>query len=92
MTYTEFDYFALDVRIGRKDILLYSVKVDKLNCTIWYSHTDNGDQLAPVVRPPYLVNIHTLGRYPQLLRSERFGDFKTSFDWLTDELRLINEF
>lgn len=92
MTYTEFDYFVLDVRIGRKDILLYSVKVDKLNCTIWYSIADNGDQLAPVARPPYLVNIHTLGRYPQLLRSDRFGDFRTSFDWLIDELRLINEF
>lgn len=92
MTYTEFDYFALDVRMGCRDILLYSVKVDKLNCTIWYSIADNGDQLAPVARPSYLVNIHTLGRYPKLLRSDRFRDFRTSFDWLVDELRLINEF
>lgn len=92
MTYTEFDYFALDVRLGSKDILLYSVKVDKLNCTIWYSKADNGDRLAPVARPSYLVNIHTLGRYPHLLRSDRLDDFRTAFDWLTDELRLINEF
>lgn len=92
MTYTEFDYFALDIRLGSRDILLYSVKVDKLNCTIWYSKADNGDQLAPVARPSYLVNIHTLGRYPQLLRSDRLDDFRSAFDWLCDELRLINEF
>lgn len=92
MTYTEFDYFALDVRLGSKDILLYSVKVDKLNCTIWFSKADNGDQLAPVALPSYLVNFHTLGRYPRLLRSERLADFETAFEWLIDELRIINEF
>lgn len=36
--------------------------------------------------------LHTLGRYPQLLRSDRCDDFRTAFDWLTDELRVINEF
>lgn len=87
MTETKFTMLVTDVYYGFTDIALMKYKVGKCNVAVYYSATNNGDELAPVKKPPYLIRITTLGRYPVLVKSERMPTFKDALRWLIEEFR-----
>lgn len=87
MTETNFTMLVTDAYYGFTDIALMKNKVGKYNVTVYYSATDNGDELAPVKKPTYLIRITTLGRYPVVVKSERMPTFKDALRWLIEEFR-----
>lgn len=45
-----------DVYYGFTDIALMKYKVGNCNVAVYYSATNNGDELAPVKKPPCFIN------------------------------------
>lgn len=76
MTERRFCNIVTDLYYGWSDVALLTYKVGKRNVAVYYSATDDGDALQPIKKPPYLIRVTTLGRYPQLVKSERMSTLK----------------
>lgn len=81
MTESRFCNIVTDLYFGFSDVALMAYKVGKLNVAVYYSATNDGDAL------PYLIRVTTLGRYPQLVKSERMPTLKDALHWLIEEFR-----
>lgn len=87
MTNSEFMRDVTDLYYGWSDVALLTYKVGKRNVAVYYSATNDGDALRPIKKPPYLIRVTTLGRYPQLVKSERMSTLKDALRWLIEEFR-----
>ena len=87
MTERRFCNIVTDLYYGWSDVALLTYKVGKRNVAVYYSATDDGDALQPIKKPPYLIRVTTLGRYPQLVKSERMSTLKDALRWLIEEFR-----
>lgn len=87
MTESRFCNIVTDLYFGFSDVALMAYKVGKLNVAVYYSATTDGDELQPCKKPPYLIRVTTLGRYPQLVKSERMPTLKDALHWLIEEFR-----
>lgn len=87
MTNSKFLRDVTDLYYGWSDVALLTYKVGKRNVAVYYSATNDGDALQPIKKPPYLIRVTTLGRYPQLVKSERMPTLKDALHWLIEEFR-----
>ena len=76
-----------DMYYGWSDVALMTYKVGKVNVAVYYSAKTAGDELRSYKKPPYLIQITTLGRYPRVVKSERMSTLNDALQWLIEEFR-----